>query len=106
MGRIIELSVDKKTYTIEFNNIALYSVVDIQDKIKNAKTIAEKYFAISELIKCGLMKNHPNITSEEIEKIIVAIGDLEKFMTDMMEVINASVDELKTSKGNAHWVVK
>lgn len=106
MGRKIELSVNEKTYIIEFNNIALYSVVDIQEKIKNAKTFTERLDGICELTKCGLLKNHPEITKEEVYEIVTSIGDLEGFIKAILEVIESSVEALKVQKGNAHWVVK
>ena len=105
MGRIIKLEVGEKTYTLEFNRRTLLLAGDIQAKVKNAKTAAEQFSVLCDLVRVAFLKNHPNITQEEVDDIIEHIDDLDAFTKALTEILEASVDVLKSNKGNAHWEV-
>lgn len=106
MGRIIELTVNDKVYLLEFNRRTLLLATDIQKDIENAKTPAEQYSVFTKFVHYALMKNHPNITSDEIDTIVESIEDYEMFSKALNEIIENSVNTLKENKGNSHWVVK
>lgn len=97
MGRIV-ITLDNKTYTLEFSRRTILLANDLKSE--------NDYDKIIGLVKCGLLKNHPDITNEEVENIVDGIGDLDKFLTKLSEVMKESIDALAQSKGNVHWEVK
>ena len=107
MGRIIKLEVDKETYTLEFNRRTLLLASEIQEEFKDNSSIAEKFTVLSKLARIAFLKNHPNITQDEVDNIIDSIEDLDGFFKSITEIMESSVDVLKTQKkGNARWEVK
>lgn len=108
MGRIIELSVNEKKYTLEFNRESLLFAYDtIKDfKAENKENAIDQYKKVKQLVKCAFLKHHPDITDEEVSDIIFSIEDLDNFVNAIQQIIESSVDVLKNNKGNAHWEVK
>lgn len=107
MGRIIELTLDEKVYKIEFVRLTLLQVADLQEEVKNAKTVVEQYKNTLKLIKIALSYHHPDISDEEVERIANSVGDTKEFSDALIQVVNESVNAIKSeNKGNAHWVVK
>ena len=105
MGRIIKLEVGQKTYTLEFNRRTLLLAGDIQARVQKAKTAAEQFSVLCDLIRVAFLKNHPDISQQEVDEVIEHIDDLDGFTKALTEILEASVDVLKSNKGNAHWEV-
>lgn len=107
MGRKIELTINEKTYTLEFNRRTLLKCVDLQKEQASAKTMSEQYSLFSQIVKLALEKNHPEISEDELETIIDSIGldNLKEFGKALNQIIESSVNTLG-NKGNAQWVVK
>lgn len=106
MGRIIDLEIGDKVYTLEFSRRTLLSCSDLIEEAKTAKTLTENYKVFIKLVHAALLKNHPDITEKEVEAIVDSIDDLEGFSGALNEIVENSVQTLKDNKGNAHWVVK
>lgn len=106
MGRIIELEINDKVYTLELSRRTLMSCSDLIEESKKAKTLTENYTVFIKLVRAALLKHHPDITEKEVETIVDSIDDLEGFSSALNEIIENSVNTLKDNKGNAHWVVK
>ena len=106
MGRTINLTVGEKTYTLEFTRRTLLQASDIQQKIKDTNSIAENYEVICKLAYTSFLKNHPEITQQDVDDIVDGIDDLEGFVKALTEILEGSVNTLNTEKkGNSHWEV-
>lgn len=105
MGRIIDLTFNDKTYSIEYNR---ESVLKVMSNRKDDDDLID--MSIS-LIQCGLLKNHKDEmpSRDEVIAWLLSLGeDLPKFVEalqeSVQEVLNVIQDEQKSK--NLKWGVR
>lgn len=107
MGRIIDITFNEKTYSLEFDRYSVLKFMEAQ----NGEPKAEISNAIA-LVRCGLIKHHSrDLPSEdEIFGWLIAMGeeDLKAFISELNKCIEEVTTALKETKktGNLKWGVR
>lgn len=105
MGNTIKLTVADKQYTLEFSRRTIIKleadgfVGKKGEELKKQDPVTFMY----KFIGYAFLKNHPEMTEEEINDIIDNIGDLEGFMNAIAEILQASLSVIEGGKGNVKW---
>lgn len=98
---------EEKTYTLEFTRRTIIRMED--EGILKELAKGAKQETIDTLVYYACLKNHKDITKEEVMDIVdsIAIKELPDFVKALGELLEKSINALEqaSERGNAHWEV-